>query len=145
MRVLALDIGEKRLGVAISDPERRVATPLVVLDTRSEMGGAKELRRLIEDYEASDIVIGLPLTLAGEEGGQAKEVRRLAARLAQFLPIPMTFADERLSSAEASRRMAEVGADSRKRRGSVDKVAAAIFLQGYLDAAASPSDDDEER
>lgn len=142
MRVLALDIGEKRLGVAISDPARRVATPLVVLDTRSELGGARELRRIIDDYEVGELVVGLPLTMAGEEGPQAARVRILADRLAQFLPIPAVFADERLSSSEAVRRMAEVGADSRARRGSVDKVAAAIFLQGYLDAAAS-NDDDE--
>lgn len=145
MRVLALDVGQKRLGVAVSDPSERVATPLVVLDTRTELGGAKELRRLIDDYEIGRIVVGLPITLAGDEGPQAKEVRFISERLAQFLPIPMVFADERLSSAEASRRMAEVGADSRARRGSVDMVAAAIFLQGYLDAASASTDENEGR
>lgn len=134
MRLLALDIGSVRIGVAVSDPGGRVATPLTVLDTRRAMGDGVELRRLVEDYEPEAIVVGLPLSLDGSEGPQAAEVRRVAARLARFLPIPLAFADERMSSVEARRRMGEAGASERAKRGSVDMVAAAVFLQGYLDA-----------
>jgi putative Holliday junction resolvase len=134
MRVLALDIGEKRIGVAVSDPSGTVATPLVVLDAARAMGDGRELVGLAEEYDAELFVVGLPLSLDGSEGPQAMRVRSAAARLAGFVHVPFDFYDERLSSAEASRSMASAGVSSRDRRGNVDMVAAAIFLQSYLDA-----------
>ena len=134
MRALALDIGEKRIGVAVSDPSGTVATPLVVLDSARVMGDGRELVRLVDDYEVDRVVVGLPLSLDGSEGPQAARVRLAAKRLAGFLRVPIEFADERLSSAQASRSMAESGASAREQRGRVDMVAAALFLQSYLDA-----------
>lgn len=135
MRVLALDIGEKRIGVAVSDPSGRVAIPLAVLDARRVLGDGSELRRLLGDYDDVEaLVVGLPRTLSGEESSQAARIRVAAGRIAEMTGLPVNFADERLSSAEAERRMAEMGLDSRQRRGSVDMVAAAIFLQAYLDS-----------
>lgn len=134
MRVLGLDIGEKRVGVAISDPGGRVATPLTVLDTRQLLRDGRPLTRLIDDYEIERVVAGLPLTFEGTEGPQAARVRQTVERLLPALAVPVDFADERLSSAEARRRMREAGADSRAQRGSTDMVAAAVFLQAYLDA-----------
>ncbi len=134
MRVIGLDIGEKRIGVAVSDPSGTVATPLVVLDAARALGDGRELALLAAEYEAELVVAGLPFSLDGTEGAQAARVRAAASRLAGFLPIPIVFHDERLSSAEASRTMAAGGATSREQRGSVDMVAAAIILQGYLDA-----------
>lgn len=134
MRILALDIGEKRIGVAISDPSGRVATPLVVIDTASATRDGRDLVRLVDDYEVESLLVGLPLSMDGSEGPQARRVRAQAERLARFVTVPITFADERLSSAEASRRMSEAGASERSQRGSVDMVAAAVFLQAYLDA-----------
>lgn len=131
---MALDIGEKRIGVAVSDAAGKVASPLTVLDAKRALGDGVELRRLIDDYEVERIVIGLPLRMDGTEGPQAARVRRLASRLAQFLPVEMEFADERLSSVEAERMMAAAGLSERDRRGEVDKVAAAVFLQSYLDS-----------
>lgn len=133
MRVLGLDIGEKRIGVAVSDPSGRVATPVKVLDARRALGDGVELRRLVEDYEAELVVVGLPLSLDGTEGPQAVRVRSVASKLAGFLPVGVVFADERLSSAEAKRTMREAGVSERHQRGSVDMVAAAVFLQAYLD------------
>jgi putative Holliday junction resolvase len=133
VRVLALDIGEKRIGVAVSDPSGTVASPLVVLDARKVLGDGQDLRRLAEEYEIGLVVVGLPLSLDGSEGPQAGAVRRAAKRLAGFLPLPFEFVDERLSSTQAIRSMGEAGASSRDARGSVDMVAAAIFLQSYLD------------
>lgn len=132
-RLLGLDIGEKRIGVAVSDPDRRVATPLVVLDAARARADGRELIGLVEEYEAAAVVVGLPLTLSGEEGPQARRVRESAARLAQFLRVPVEFVDERLTSSEASRRMREAGLSERQQRGSKDMVAAAILLQAYLD------------
>ena len=134
MRVLALDIGEKRIGVAVSDPSGTVASPLVVLDAAKVLTDGSDLTRLVEEYGAELVVVGLPLSLDGSEGPQALDVRRAAARLAGFLRVPVEFADERLSSTQASRAMGDVGASQRQQRGSIDMVAAAIFLQSYLDA-----------
>lgn len=135
MRVLALDIGEKRIGVAVSDPSGSVATPLAVLDARRLLGDGIELTKLLEDYDdVGLIIIGLPKTLSGELGPQATRIQTAGDAIAERTGIPVCFVDERLSSAEAQRRMAETGADSRSRRGSVDMVAASIILQSYLDA-----------
>jgi putative Holliday junction resolvase len=134
VRILALDIGEKRIGVAVSDPSGKVATPLTVLDARRVLGDGHDLLRIAEEYEPELVVVGLPLSLDGTEGPQAAAVRRAAKRLAGFLLLPFEFADERLSSAQALRSMGEAGASARDARGSVDMVAAAIFLQSYLDA-----------
>jgi putative Holliday junction resolvase len=134
VRRLGLDIGERRIGVAVSDPTGTVSTPLVVLDARDLARDAGPLRRLVDDYEPAEIVVGLPLTLAGEEGSQASTVRATVRRLIEPLGIPVAYHDERLTSAEAERAMAAAGADGRARRGAVDMVAASVLLQSYLDA-----------
>ena len=134
MRVLGLDIGEKRIGVAVSDPTGTVATPLVVLDAKRALGDGRDLIRLAEEYEAELAVIGLPLSMDGTEGPQAAAVRAAGTRLARFLRLPVEYYDERLSSAEAKRSMTAAGVSDRDKRGSIDMVAAALFLQSYLDA-----------
>jgi putative Holliday junction resolvase len=133
MRRLGLDIGERRIGVAVSDPSGTVATPLTVLDARSLARYASALRRLLDDYEVAEVVVGLPLTMSGESGPQADSVRATARRLLEPLGVPVVYHDERLSSAEARRAMSDAGADTRAQRGSVDMVAAALVLQAYLD------------
>jgi putative holliday junction resolvase len=133
VRHIGLDIGERRIGVAVSDPSGRVATPLVVLDARALARDPSPLRRLFADYEVEEVVVGLPLTLAGEEGRQALAVRTMAERLVEPLGVPVVYHDERLSSTQAERAMAETGADARARRGSVDMVAATLLLQAHLD------------
>jgi putative holliday junction resolvase len=134
LRRLGLDIGEVRTGVAVSDPTGRVSTPLTVLDARVLARDARPLARLVDDYEADLLVVGLPLSLDGSEGPQAVRVREIAERLARALSVPLEFWDERLTSAEAERAMASAGVGSRRRRGAVDAVAASIMLQSYLDA-----------
>ena len=134
MRTLGLDIGERRIGVAVSDPTGIVSTPLTVLDARALARDASPLRRLVEDYEPQLLVVGLPLTLAGEEGPQARTVKSTVQRLIAPLGIPVAYHDERFSSTAANRAMADAGADERARRGSVDMVAASLLLQSYLDA-----------
>jgi putative Holliday junction resolvase len=134
MRALGLDIGARRIGVAVSDPGGTVATPLKVLDARMVARDITPLRRLVEDYEVDLIVAGLPLTLAGDEGPQAVEVRRRAEELACLLRLPLELWDERLSTTEAARSMSASGVSARDSKGAVDMVAAALILQGFLDS-----------
>lgn len=133
MRALGLDIGSVRIGVAVSDPAGTVASPVTVLDARVLARDPRELVRMAEDYEAEVLVVGLPLTLAGDEGPQAAETRVTAARYAGVLGLPLEFQDERNSSAEARRVMRAAGLSEREQRGSLDKVAASIVLQSWLD------------
>jgi len=134
MRVLGLDIGEKRIGVAVSDPSCTIASPLRVLDAAPVLGDGAPIVRLVDEYEVELVVIGLPCSLDGSEGPQAARVRAAGTRLASFLSVPVVYHDERLSSAEASRVMGAAGLSDREKRGSLDMVAAAVFLQSYLDA-----------
>jgi len=142
MRFLGLDIGEARIGVAVSDTEGRVASPVAVLDARVLAADAQPLARLVADYEVEALVVGVPLTLAGEEGPQAQDVRRCAERLSAAVSVPVLYWDERLSTAEARRVMREAGTSERDQRGAVDKVAAAIILQGWLDARRAGARED---
>lgn len=139
MRIMALDIGDVRCGIAVSDPARRVASPVCVLPAAEVAAHAASFRRVLEDWEPDGLLFGLPLTLSGEEGPQAAHVRQIAQAVQQNTGLPASFADERLSSKEAKRELRQMGYDERNMRGKVDMVAAAIFLQAQLDAnAASP-------
>lgn len=140
MRALGLDIGSVRIGVAVSDPSGRVASPITVLDARALAGDLRPFLRLVEDYETECLVVGLPLTLSGDEGPQAASVRAAADRLAAAADIPIVYTDERLSSEEARRSMASSGMSEKEQRGAVDKVAAAIILQGWLDSRRDRSE-----
>jgi putative Holliday junction resolvase len=132
-RVLGLDVGSRRLGVAVSDPSGTVATPLATVPRRTPAADAAELRRLAAEQQATTIVVGLPLTLAGREGRAAAEVRAYAAELAKLLPgIAFELADERLSTVAAERALIGGGVRRRQRRDLVDQVAASVFLQTWL-------------
>ncbi len=132
-RVLAIDPGEKRIGVAAADLHTRVAVPLTTI----EVGGdpVEAVARVAEEEGAEAIVIGLALSLSGALGAQAQRARSLADALAQRLDIPVHTWDERLTSAEARRRLPRNSRSpsARRRRGDVDALAAAIILQAFLD------------
>lgn len=134
MRALALDIGEVRIGLAVSDAAARVATPLKVLPARDVLADGAEFRRIVEDWEIECLVCGLPYTLAGEEGLQAASIKEKATRIGRARSLPVFFADERMSSREAKRILREEGLDERAMRGKVDMIAASLFLQAWLDA-----------
>jgi putative Holliday junction resolvase len=140
VRLLGLDIGSARVGVAVSDPSGTVATPLTTLDGRTLSADPRPLLRLVEDYEAAGIVVGLPLTLAGEEGPQAKTVRAVADGLAERTGLPVTMWDERLTTTQARRSLDEAGLSEREAKRAVDMVAASLILQSYLDANHSGAD-----
>ena len=138
MRVMALDIGEKRVGIAVSDPGERVASPVVVLPASEVRACAKPFQRVLDDWEPELLLCGLPKTLAGEEGPQAERVRAFAADVAKAAHLPLEFADERLSSAEAKRSLREKGMSEKAMRGKLDMIAASLFLQTWLDARNQP-------
>ncbi|MDY3799500.1 MAG: Holliday junction resolvase RuvX [Eggerthellaceae bacterium] len=137
MRVMALDIGKVRCGIAISDPAGRIATPICVLPTSEVEQNAPSFRRLLEDWEPEKILSGLPYTLAGEEGPQAESIRAVAGAIAKRAGLPLEFTDERLSSSEAKRSLREKGFSEKEMRGKVDMIAASLFLQSWLDSRAN--------
>jgi putative Holliday junction resolvase len=134
VRVLALDIGEVRVGIAASDATGTVASPVVVLPAQEVLQYARSFRRVLEDYEPDLLVCGRPKTMAGEDGPQAERIMAQAEQIAEACGLPLEFADERLSSREAKRILREEGMSERAMRGKVDMVAASLFLQAWLDA-----------
>ena len=134
MRIMALDIGEVRIGIAISDPSEKLASPVCVLPSSEVVANAKGFKRVMEDWEPDMLLFGLPKTLSGAEGPQAQRVRKVAETIARNTGLPFEFGDERLSSAEAKRSLRESGLSEREMRGKVDMIAASLFLQSWLDA-----------
>jgi putative Holliday junction resolvase len=137
---LGIDVGKVRVGVAISDPDGILATPLVTLarDPITSSSGLPadiaEIARLVEEYAAVEVVLGLPLTLAGREGLAAADTRSYAKTLGGAIaPVPVRWSDERMSTVVASRRLAERGVRGRRQRAVVDQAAAVEILQGWLD------------
>ena len=137
MRVLGLDMGERRIGVALSDPEGIVAIALTVIDRKSEDAALKQLIALTQEHQVERIVIGLPRSLDGSLGKQAQAVQTFAESLAGCTELPVVTWDERLSTVAAERMMREAGAKRKKIKERLDSVAAAFILQGYLDRERS--------
>jgi putative holliday junction resolvase len=139
MRIVGLDVGERRIGVAVSDPTRTLARPLGVLHARALDGdaprvAAAEIKRLAgEDDGVSSIVVGLPAHLDGRPSTMTPRVRRFAEVLERLTDLPVTLQDERLTSREAESRLAVREKDWRARKARLDAAAAAIILQDYLD------------
>lgn len=134
MRVLALDVGEKRIGVAISDLSQTLARSLQVIQRSSRQEDFAAVARLTEEYEIEKVVVGYPRSLDGMAGAQAERVERYAADLADVLTVPVVLWDERFSTVNAERLMRETGWRGGKKRERVDAVAAAVILQDYLDS-----------
>jgi len=131
MRVMALDFGERRIGVAISDPTGTLATPHTVIRRRSKVEDFAAVARLVTELEAERVVVGLPLSLNGEIGPQARRVMRYTQALQQTLDVPVELFDERYSTVTADELLTESG---RKRRVPIDAAAAAVILQDYLES-----------
>ena len=130
-RLLGLDIGSKRIGVAVSDELGLLASPVaMVLRGRNDRA---EFRKLIATWKPEKLIAGLPTGLSGREGPQAAETRIYAEALAAELDLPLDYWDERLSSAVAERSLIEAGVRRDQRKEKIDAMAAAVMLQGYLD------------
>lgn len=130
-RVLGLDPGERRIGVALSDPLGMIAQPLAVLDRRRDDVVA-EVGEIVAAHGVERVVIGLPVSLRGEEGPAVARARELGEVIARELNVAVEFYDERFTTVQAESALIEGGVRRRERREARDKVAAALMLQGYL-------------
>lgn len=143
MRVMALDVGEKRIGVAISDELGLTAQPVCTLERVGRRRDLAALARLQNEHQAGLVVVGMPYRLDGRPGPQAEKIAAFTRRLARQLPVPVTTWDERLSTTAAERVLIQGDVSRRRRRQVVDQLAAVIILQNYLDrhgAALPPAE-----
>jgi putative Holliday junction resolvase len=136
---MALDVGDKTIGVAISDALMLTAQPRPTLRRKDLKSDIVALRRLVEGNEVHQIVIGQPLHMNGRASLQSEKVARFAEEIHQSLDLPVVFWDERLTSFAAEQHLREMGLNWRKRREHVDKIAAMIILQNYLDNRSGPT------
>ena len=136
MRIIALDHGSRRIGVAISDEMKILAQPLEYIPAEPFEGVTKRLDELLSANQVELIVIGLPRNMDGTYGPAAEKVREFVAAIQPSVGVPIKFWDERLTSVQANRALIEGGARRDKRKQKVDQTAAAILLQSYLDSAA---------
>ncbi|MBM3948312.1 MAG: Holliday junction resolvase RuvX [SAR202 cluster bacterium] len=133
MRIMALDVGDRRIGVALSDPLLLMASPLTAIVRRTLSADIDAILRLASENEIGDIVVGVPISLLGRKGPQAQTCLAFAKALSQQAPVPVHTHDERFSTFEAERRLRDAGAKPSRDKGRVDAAAAAVILQGYLD------------
>ena len=134
MRVMALDVGDKNIGVAVSDALLLTAQGRSTLRRTSWEADLQYLRKLVEDDEVSKIVVGKPLHMDGRDSPQSRKVAKFAMKLSKSLSLPVILWDERLTSFAAEQHLQEAGLNWRNRRKHVDKVAAMFILQDYLDS-----------
>ena len=132
-RIIGLDPGERRIGVAIGDPTGTIASPDSFIDTRTQEPGAA-IADLCKEYEVGAIVIGLPVALDGREGPSARAAREFGDMVAQATGITVVYHDERYTSVTAEQALISGGMTRKKRKEKRDQIAAAVMLQGYLDA-----------
>ena len=133
MRVLGLDLGERRIGIALSDGLGLTAQPLTVLTRTNARSDLQVIQQLATQHDVGTIVLGLPLTMRGEHGTQAKQASAFAQTLHQTTRIPVELVDERLTTVQGERALLETGTSRRKRKRLIDQVAAQLILQQYLD------------
>jgi len=133
MRVMGLDFGTRRIGVALSDPDGVIASPLVSLVRHGARRDVAALRELAREHEVGEIVVGLPVHLDGRRGPEAEAARAFARQVAESTGLPVDTFDERWTTVQAERALRESGRRGRKRREVVDAVAASILLSAWLE------------
>jgi len=138
-RTLGLDVGDKRIGVAVSDPMGWTAQPLTVVHRSGITKDVAALREATEGIEVDRVVAGLPLEMSGNEGMQAARVRRFCQALAEATGLEVVYQDERLTTVQSERLLESAGVRREQRRGVLDKMAAALILQSWLDGQAHRS------
>ena len=135
MRIICLDVGQKRIGVALSDPAGLIASPFGTITCVSESQDIDSVLRLAAENEAEEIVVGLPLSLSGHAGPQARQVARFTNSLSRRATVPVRSLDERYSTIQAEKLLRESGVKRTRER--VDAAAAAVVLQSYLDSGGA--------
>lgn len=138
MRILAIDYGEKRIGLALSDPLGFTAQGLVTLEHTDRSSAVKSLKRLCEEHEVGEIVVGLPLEMNGQAGFKAKEVLEFVSELKKMIPLTVNTWDERLSTRQVTRLMIQQDLSRKKRKEHQDQLAAILILQTYLETKRKP-------
>jgi putative holliday junction resolvase len=133
--VVGLDLGDARIGVAISDPERRVAVPVGTVHVGQPPGELRAVAAIVHERGATLVVVGHPLTMGGERGARAGHAEMFTDALRTILDVPVELHDERLSTVEAERALATAGTRGRERRRVVDASAATVILQSWLDSS----------
>jgi putative Holliday junction resolvase len=133
LRLLGLDLGEKTIGLALSDTLRSIATPMETLRRAKFSADAEKLEKIVAEQNVGGLVVGLPLNMDGSDGPSAQSARAFGRNLAARLPLPIVYWDERLSTAAVTRTLLDADASRRRRAEIVDKMAAAYILQGVLD------------
>lgn len=136
-RILGIDYGRQRIGVSLSDPLRITAQPFTTLTGLSWKEAAAYFKDLMDTYDIETVVIGLPLLLKGDAGPMAKEVKRFSVYLEKEIAAPIVLWDERLSSVQSKRSLQALGEKTGSNKGRIDKMAAALFLQAFLDKCAA--------
>ena len=134
MRVLALDVGERRIGLALSDPTGLLASPIDAIDLDDHEPAHERAARRASGMELSEIVVGMPYSMSGERGRQAGRVAAFVRELSRLVKVPVTTVDERLSTAQAERLLRGQGVEPSREKGRLDSAAAAVILQAYLDS-----------
>lgn len=132
-RIIGIDYGEKRIGVAVSDPLRIIAQGLPTIENRSLRASVRQICNILDAYQVAMIVIGLPLTLKGEVSAMAARSQRFGEMLQSTAEVPVTHVDERFTSVVAERTLRDLGKSPSRNRAKVDEVAATLILQNYLD------------
>ena len=135
-RVLALDVGEVRIGVALSDPDRTVALPAGTIQVAGGPQDLKAVAALVREHDASTVVVGHPITLSGTRGAAAMRAEEFAEGLRLVLDVPVRLQDERLTTVEADRGLRAAGANAKKARRVIDQASASLILRAYLDRLA---------
>jgi putative holliday junction resolvase len=133
-RIVALDIGSKRTGLAVCDHERRISVPLTKIEATQKKEWIRLVAQIVEEEEPTEILVGLPLNHHGEEGEDARKIREYIALLRERFTLPVIEWDERFTTAQAERTLITADLSRKKRRDVIDKVAASIILQSYLDS-----------
>ena len=133
MRSLGIDFGEKRIGLAISDPGGRFALPLATLERRNDRSALRQIAEIAREQGVGQLVLGEPVGLDGQRGANADRVRRFGSRLAELTGLPLELVNEALTTVEAHERLREAGVDPRKEPARIDALAAQILLQEALD------------
>ena len=134
MRNLGLDVGDKRIGVAISDPDEIIASPVTTIIRENDQIAIDAILELISKYEVEKIIMGIPYSLDGSIGNQAKSVITFKEKLSQFTKVDIETQDERLSTIAAENLLIDAGVSGKHRKERRDAAAAAFILQGYLDS-----------
>lgn len=143
MRYLGIDLGRARIGLALADDVLRTARPHGTVARRGDAADLEAIAEVAREYEVTRAVVGLPLHMDGTEGDSARFARGFADKLGAALGVPVELHDERLSTFEAEGRLRERGVRSRDQRAVIDAEAAAVILQGWLDARPAPAADEE--